>query len=92
MASVVFTQNQIAQIARFWVQQCFIGPNVTATMSLTDVQNAVSAMATSISIGSGTVSYNISFSPPNPMSSQSAANQNVLISAIMSVAAGVPLV
>lgn len=90
MASVVFTPAQIKQIAVYFSQKQFVEPNKTAICALNDLQNGVSTLAMSISIGGGTVSYSPAFSPP--VSNMTAAQQAALISYIIMEAMGVPLV
>ena len=89
MASVVFTPAQIKQIATFFAQKQFVEPNATAICSLTDLQNGVSTLAMSVSIGGGTVSYSPAFSPP--VSNMTTAQQSALIGYIIQLAMGVPL-
>jgi len=90
MASVVFTPAQITQIATYFAQKQFVATNATAICSLTDLKNGVSTLAMSVSIGSGTVSYSPAFSPP--LSNMTAAQQSAMISYMLQVAMGVPLV
>jgi len=89
MASVVFTQQQIQQIAVHFAQEQFVKPNSTATAALDQLQSAISTLAMSISIGGGTVSFTPAFTPP--VSSMSAAMQAALIGYIIQMAMGVPL-
>jgi hypothetical protein len=84
MASVVFTPAQIKQIATYFAQKQFAAPNATATCSLTDLQNGVSTLAMSISIGGGTVSYSPGFQPP--VSNMTLAQQTALVSYIIEMA------
>lgn len=90
MASVVFTQQQIANIATFFAQQQFVVPNNTAIAGIDQLKTAISNVATSISIGGGTVSFNVSFSAP--LNALTAAQQAALIAYIIMEAMGVPLV
>lgn len=90
MASVVFTPTQIKQIATYFAQKQFVGPNATATAALDQLQTAISNLAMSVSIGGGTVSYSPAFTPP--VSNMTAAQQSALISYILMQAMGVPLV
>lgn len=90
MASVVFTQNQIQQIATYFAQKQFVQPNATATAALDQLQSAISSLAMSISIGGGSVSYSPAFTPP--VSNMTTAQQSALISYILMMAMGVPLV
>jgi hypothetical protein len=89
MASVVFTPQQINQIATYFAQKQFAAHNVTAICSITDLQNGISTVAMSISIGGGTVSYSPAFTPP--VSNMTAAQQSALIGYIIQMAMGVPL-
>jgi len=89
MASVVFTPAQIKQIATFFAEKQFVQPNATAICALDQLQNAVSTVAMSVSIGGGTVSYSPAFSPP--VSNMTAAQQAALICYIIQMAMGVPL-
>jgi hypothetical protein len=88
--SVVLTAAQIQQIATHWANVYFVNANATATLNLADLENAVSNVSVSISIGGGSVSMSPSFPPP--FNSQPAAAQDDLISYIIQVATGVPLV
>jgi len=90
MASVVFTPTQIQQISSYFAQKQFVATNSTAICSTTDLQNAVSTVAMSVSIGGGTVSYSPAFSPP--VSNMTTAQQSALICYIIQMAMGVPLV
>ena len=90
MASVVFTQQQITQIADYFATKQFVQPNATAICNLTDLKNAISTLAMSVSIGAGTVSFSPAFTPP--VSNMTAAQQAALISYIIMMAMGVPLV
>jgi hypothetical protein len=94
MPSVVFTPQQISQISSHWASIYFAGgtntPQNCATMSITDLNNAVSQLAMSISIGSGSVAYSPAFPPP--FNTASAPAQAAMISYIIQMAMGVPLV
>ena len=84
MASVVFTPAQIKSIASYFAQKQFVELNATATCSLTDLQNGVSTLAMSISIGGGTVSFSPGFQPP--VSNMTLAQQTALVSYIIEMA------
>jgi hypothetical protein len=90
MASVVFTPQQITQIATFFGQKQFVEPNATAVCGLDQLKNGISTLAMSISIGGGTVSYSPAFTPP--VSNMTLAQQSALIGYIIQMAMGVPLV
>lgn len=89
MASVVFTSQQIASIARYFAQKQFVETGQTALAGLDQLQTAISNVATSISIGGGTVSFNVTFSAP--LNALSNSQQAALISYIIMEAMGVPL-
>jgi len=91
MASVVFTPQQIRQIATFFAQKQFVEVNAAAVAGVDQLQNAVSTLSTSVSVGNGTVSYNISWSPPLTFT-LTTAQQAALLGYIMQMAMGVPLV
>ena len=84
MASVVFTPQQITQIANWFVQKQFVGQNATATCATDQLQTGVSNCAMSISIGGGTVSYSPGFQPP--VSNMTLAQQTALITYIIEMA------
>jgi hypothetical protein len=89
--AVTLTPAQIQSIAVKWASVWFVPGDATkvATMSITDLANAISNVSVSISIGGGSVSMAPSFPPP--FNSQPAAAQDDLISYIVQVATGVPL-
>jgi hypothetical protein len=90
MASVVFTPQQISQIANYFARKQFVEPNNVALAGTDQLATAISNVATSISIGGGTVSFNVSFSPP--LNNLTAVQQAALICYIVQQAMGVPLV
>jgi len=89
--SVVLTPAQIQSIAVKWASVWFVPGDATkiATMSITDLANAISNASCSISIGGGSVAMSPSFPPP--FNTAPVAAQDDLISYIVQVATGVPL-
>jgi len=90
MASVTLTAPQMAQIAAYFAQKQFVAPNATATCALDQLQTGISTLAMSVSIGGGAISFSPAFTPP--LSNMTAAQQAALISYMLMVAMGVPLV
>lgn len=90
MPSVVLTANQIAAIGNHFCQTQIVAPNVTAIVGTDDIRNSISALAMSVSIGGGTVSYSPAFPPP--LSNMSTSQQAALVCYIIQTAMGVPLV
>jgi len=90
MPSVVLTPTQINQICVYFSQKQFVEKNATATCALDQLVNGVSTLAMSISIGNAAISYSPAFPPP--VSNMTAGQQSALISYMLQVAMGVPLV
>lgn len=90
MPSIVLTPAQINQIAVYFSQKQFVAPNATATCALDQLQNGISTLAMSVSIGNASVSWSPAFTPP--VSNMTVAQQSALISYMLMEAMGVPLV
>ena len=90
MASVVFTPQQIAAIATHFSEVQFVAANKIAIATTDQIKSGITALAMSVSIGGGTVSYSPAFTPP--LNSCDAVQQSALICYIIQTAMGVPLV
>jgi hypothetical protein len=90
MPSVVFTPAQISTIASYFAQKQFVEPNNVALAGIDQLKTAIANVATSISIGGGSVAYSVSFSPP--LNALTTVQQAALLCYIVQEAMGVPLV
>jgi hypothetical protein len=90
MPSVVLTAQQVKTIVNHFVQAQLVQPNATAIAGTDQLTTAVNTLAMSVSIGNLSISWSPAFPPP--VSNMTAAQQSALISYMLQVAMGVPLV